>query len=148
MLVSDILRKKGSAVLMVAPDTAVADAVAVLAEKCIGAVVVSADGRRIDGILSERDIVRTLAAGVRDMEGRTVADLMTADVIPCTPQTSIDEVMAIMDERYIRHVPVAQNGEIAGLVSVRDVVSARIQETEREHRQMRSYIAGGLNQVA
>lgn len=125
-----------------------AEAVRLMAERRIGALVVSADGRAIDGILGERDVVSAVAAGRMNMEGLTVEPLMTAEVFTCSPEDSTDDLIELMDRHYIRHLPVVENGALAGLVSVRDVVSSRMREIESERAQLRRYISGGLSQTS
>ena len=142
MLIADILRAKGAGVETVAVDATLQDAVGILARQKIGALLISRDGRRIDGILSERDIVRRLAGGQVDLSGERVGDLMVSDVHTCRPEATVAQVMRLMDDKRIRHVPVVvDDGVLAGVVSIRDIVSARLQEAEAERRQMADYIS-------
>lgn len=141
MLVSDILKAKGAAVFSVAPDRSVAEAAALMAEKRIGSLLVLR-GEAIAGILSERDIVRGLANQGGDCLARRVADLMTAKVVTCVPQQPIAEVMEIMTAGRFRHVPVVEDGRLAGMVSIGDVVKWRLEEAQEEVRQMTAYVAG------
>lgn len=141
MQVSVLLQQKGAGVVTVPPGLVTAEAVAVLAEHRIGAVVVSDDGRRIDGVLSERDVVRALAregAGVLDAP---VSRWMTAEVVTCVPDTTVEQLMTTMTDRRIRHVPVVVDGELAGVVSIGDVVKDRISGLEAETRVLHDYIA-------
>ena len=139
MQVSILLQTKGSDVVTVRPEETIAAVAVVLAEHRIGAVVVTADGRTIDGVLSERDIVRAIAQpGMLDA---TAASLMTADVVTCQPDTTVEELMATMTERRIRHVPVMVNGSLSGLVSIGDVVKHHIATLEHETQAMHDYIA-------
>lgn len=142
MLIADILREKGSEVLTITSDTALKQAIQTLAEKRIGALLVSSDGRAIDGILSERDIVRALAKENHDILAHTVSELMTRDVFCCSPESTVASVMELMDEKQIRHVPVTVNDVLAGVVSIRDIVNARVKEAESERQEMADYIAG------
>jgi len=142
MLVADILRNKGGQVQTTTADTLLQEAINVLAEKRIGALVVSSDGKSIDGILSERDIVRALAKEALDFSGQTVGYLMTANVFTCTPDTTVADVMALMDKRRIRHIPIIINDVLAGVVSIGDIVNARLKEAEMERKEMADYIAG------
>lgn len=142
MLVSDILKTKGSAVVAVPPTMAVSDAAKLLAEKRIGSVLVL-DKEKIAGILSERDIVRTLAAeGASCLDG-PVARLMTAKVVTCRPDQSISDVMELMTTGRFRHVPVVEDGHLAGMISIGDVVKWRLEEAQEEVRQLAAYVSGG-----
>ncbi len=140
MLIQDILKIKGDEVTTIAPDASISDAVAALAEKSLGALVVSANGQSIDGILSERDVVRSLSRPDNDTLSMSVAELMTADVMTCQTSTTIAELMELMTEKRIRHVPVETNGKLTGLVSIGDVVQARLHEVEMERQQIEQYI--------
>lgn len=142
MNVNDILKAKGREVATVAPDTTVTDAVRLLHRRGIGALVVSADGNRLDGILSERDIVHALAAHGAAVLDRRVAELMTRRVVTCTPNDTIAELMGEMTRRRIRHLPVVDRGRLAGLVSIGDVVKNRLEEMESETTSLRQFIAG------
>jgi CBS domain-containing protein len=141
MQVSVLLQAKGSGVVTVAPDATTADVVSVLTEHRIGAVVVSTDGRAIEGVLSERDIVRALAAdGTAALEA-PVRSIMTTEVVTCQPDTTVEELMTTMTERRIRHVPVLVDGGLAGLISIGDVVKDRISVLEHETQVLQSYIS-------
>lgn len=142
--IASILKHKGSAFITVKPDATVQDAICLLAERRIGALVVSTDDKTIDGILSERDVVRCQAENRHDVNTLPVADLMTRTVFTCTADATVTEVMGIMDQRHIRHIPVLDSEQLAGLVSVRDVISAKLRELETERQQMQDYITGGL----
>ncbi len=141
MLVSDILKAKGSAVISAAPGSTVAEAAALLTDKRIGAVVIL-DGERLAGILSERDIVRTLAKEGPGCLNGPASRLMTAKVVTCTPAHSIAEVMEIMTNSRIRHLPVMEGERLAGMVSIGDVVKWRLEEAQEEVRQLSAYVAG------
>jgi CBS domain-containing protein len=142
MNVEAILRNKGRKVFTVAPDAKVAAAADLLRRHGIGALVVSRDGTSADGIISERDIVHALAehgGAALDFE---VARLMSRRVITGKPDDSIAELMALMTERRIRHIPVIERGALAGIVSIGDVVKNRLDEVESEASSMREFIAG------
>jgi CBS domain-containing protein len=141
MQVSVLLQTKGTDVVTVPPDATIADVAVVLAEHRIGAVVVTGDGRSIDGVLSERDIVRALARPDEAMLTGTAASLMTREVVTCQPDTTLDELMGTMTDRRIRHVPVLVDGTLAGLVSIGDVVKHQIATLEHEKQAMHNYIA-------
>jgi len=142
MNVETILKAKGTAVVTIAPTATIAEAVALLTRKRIGALVVSADGREPLGILSERDIVQGLGTSGSDVLQRRVDELMTRSVITCAPQDRLADLMALMTERRIRHLPVLQGGRLAGLVSIGDVVKNRLDEMEWESSSLKTYIAG------
>jgi len=145
MLIADILREKGAHVETTTSGTLLKDAIKLLASQRIGALLVSEDGRSIDGILSERDVVRALADESVEFASQKVADLMTRGVFTCGPEATIASVMELMDEKRIRHVPVTVNDVLAGVVSVRDIVNARLQEAEMERKELTNYIAGSLS---
>ena len=141
MQVSVLLQGKGADVVTVGPDTPTSEVVAVLARHRIGAVVVSSDGRTIDGVLSERDVVRALAGeGSRALE-QPASTWMTTDVVSCQPDTTVEELMSTMTDRRIRHVPVLVDGGLAGVISIGDVVKDRISALEHETQVLHEYIA-------
>jgi CBS domain-containing protein len=142
MRIRDILRVKGSQVVTVTPETEVRQLLNVLAEHRIGAVVVSRDGSSVDGIASERDIVRALAARGDAVMAEPVTAIHTADVRSVDPDTQLDELMRIMTEHRIRHLPVVVDGGLHGIVSIGDVVKNRIDELESERSALTNYIAG------
>jgi CBS domain-containing protein len=142
MRITDVLRGKGTQVVTVPPDTKVRRLLDVLAEHGIGAVVVSADGTSVGGIVSERDIVRAFAKRGAAVMSEPVTDIYTADVHTITPDISLDEVMRMMTERRIRHAPVVVDGTLRGIVSIGDVVKNRIDELETERAHLTDYITG------
>jgi CBS domain-containing protein len=140
MNVATILDTKGRAVVTIAPNATIADALDLLRRKGIGAVVVSDDGEKVGGILSERDIVHAFAdRGARALEA-SVADLMTRHVFTCGPSDTVADLMAEMTRRRIRHLPVVENGRLAGIVSIGDVVKNRLDEVESEASSLRQFI--------
>jgi CBS domain-containing protein len=139
MRISDVIRGKGAKVVTITPETSVRQLLIVLAEHNIGAVVVSSDGATIQGIASERDIVRQLTSGT-DVLDRTVSSIMTSEVHTCEPGDHVDEVMRLMTQQRVRHVPMLIDGRLAGLVSIGDVVKTRIGELEFEREQLADYI--------
>ena len=140
MRITDVLRVKGTRVVTVPPDTTVRQLLAVLAEHGIGAVIVSADGTSVDGIASERDIVRAFAKRGAAAMSEPVTAIYTAEVHTVTPDTQIEEVMRMMTERRVRHAPVVQDGALRGIVSIGDVVKNRIDELETERAALTDYI--------
>jgi CBS domain-containing protein len=142
--VRDILGDKGRRVVTIRPDASVSTAVHRLALEKIGALVVSEDGHRVAGIISERDIVRALASDGAELlaPSHRVADLMTKNVITCTMDDTVKHLMAEMTRRRIRHFPVLEDGQLAGIVSIGDVVKNRLGEVEMEATVLReAYIA-------
>jgi len=142
MRISDLLRVKGTQTVTVPPDMRVRGLLAVLAEHQIGAVVVSADGTSVEGIASERDIVRALAQRGAAVLSEPVTAIYTAEVRTVTPQTSLEEVMRMMTVHRIRHAPVMADGGLQGIVSIGDVVKSRIDELESERAALTGYITG------
>ena len=142
MLISDVLRVKGHEVVTVTPDASVRHLLTVLAEHRIGAVVVSGDGASVDGIVSERDIVRALAARGADVLDERVAGIYTAVVHSCAPDARVEDLMRLMSEHRFRHVPVVVEGRLHGMVSIGDVVKNRIDELEGERTALADYISG------
>lgn len=143
MNVRQILNLKGSsAITTIPPDATIAEAAALLGEKRIGALVVASSNGTIGGIISERDIVRGVGKeGAQALEA-LVSTLMTEDVITCTPSDSSDFVLGKMTDGRFRHLPVMENGEMAGFLSIGDVVKAKIKEIEDENAAMAGMLAG------
>jgi CBS domain-containing protein len=142
MRISDVLRVTGTQVVTVTPDTRVRRLLTVLAEHRIGAVVVSRDGTSVDGIASERDIVRALAMRGAAVMSEPVTAIYTAEVHTVMPQTPIEEVMRMMTKHRVRHAPVVVDGALRGIVSIGDVVKNRIDELETERVALTDYITG------
>jgi CBS domain-containing protein len=142
MTVHDILQTKGAQVVSVAPGDTVGNVARVLNDRRIGAVLVREDGKVV-GVFSERDVVRGLARYGAQALDRLVSDLMTHDVVTCKPNDTVHDVMERMTARRIRHLPVLENGQLKGIVSIGDLVKARIEEAEREAQDLREYIKAG-----
>lgn len=140
MLIVTVLRAKGDFVATVAPAATIRELLDTLAEHRIGAVVVSS-GDAIAGIVSERDVVRHLRAAGGELLDQPVSAIMTTDVVTCRGETPVDELMATMTERRIRHVPVVgDDGALVGIVSIGDLVKSRILELESERDDLVGYI--------
>jgi CBS domain-containing protein len=137
----DILRLKGHTVHCVSPDDTVLDALGVMAEHDIGAVLVL-DGEELAGILTERDYARKVVLAGRSSKDSPVRAIMTADVVCVGPDRSVDDCMALMTEQRVRHLPVVAEGQVVGLVSIGDLVKATIDEQEFTINQLKNYIAG------
>jgi CBS domain-containing protein len=144
MHISDVLRTKGSEVVTVAPDTPVRACLGLLAGRRIGALVLSADGRTLDGLVSERDIVLALAAlgGPYVLDG-PVSAIAAPRMHTTTPDAPIEEVMRLMTAERARHVPVVVDGALVGLVSLGDVVRHRLDELESDQQHLVAYISSG-----
>jgi len=143
MRVSDILRSKGTVVCTISPKATIADAVAALDQFGIGAIVVSEDGVVVEGILSERDIVRALHYQGSEVLARLVSDVMTSPVVTCVPGEQVDYMMGVMTQKRFRHVPVVESDELTGIISIGDVVAMRVAELEREAEALENYIQFG-----
>ncbi len=140
MRIAEVLSSKGDAVVSVPPDCDVAGLLGVLAEHGIGAVVVSSDGRTVEGIVSERDVVRALGQRGPSVLQETVRQICTVEVHTVGPDGRLDDLMQVMTERRIRHVPVVVDGELRGIVSIGDVVKRRMGELEQERSALSDYI--------
>jgi CBS domain-containing protein len=138
--VGQVLRRKGHNVITVDGSESVRGALSLLAQHGIGALLVSADGRRIDGILSERDIARGLHERGAGLLGDPVSSVMTAEVHTCVATAGVHDLAQMMTDRRVRHVPVVDGDELVGIVSIGDVVKARLDELEDERRQLVDYI--------
>jgi CBS domain-containing protein len=141
MYVSDILKTKGGKIIALQSGEPVAAALALLAENRIGAVLVTGDRGQISGILSERDIVRALHQHREAFFSKRVGDLMTAEVVTCSPHDPVAAIMGMMTSQRFRHVPVMDAGRLIGIISIGDVVKSRIEEAESEVNALRQYIS-------
>jgi signal-transduction protein with cAMP-binding, CBS, and nucleotidyltransferase domain len=140
--VSIILQRKGALVHKVEPHAPVSAVAEALDVNGVGALVVTTDGTDVVGIVSERDVVRALAWWGQDCLHEPVARIMTEHVRTCDMGTSVDELMAVMTQERVRHVPVLDEGVLAGIVSIGDVVKARLDELEVQTEAMQAYVSG------
>jgi CBS domain-containing protein len=140
MTVASILREKGNTIISVRPDTPLMELVETISSRRIGAVLVLDDLGRLAGIVSERDVVKALAARGADLHKVSAGDVMTANVTTVTPTTTINEAMELMDRGYFRHLPVLDESALVGIISVRDVVRAKIDHHVEENQTLVSYI--------
>lgn len=140
MRISDVLRQKGGLVVSVQPDQSVSELLDLLAEHGVGALIVSTDGNAVEGIVSERDVVRRLRTHGAELLGAPVRDIMTATVHTCPPDTDLDDLMKVMTDGRFRHVPVVEGDQLVGIVSIGDVVKNRIGELQHERDQLEAYI--------
>ena len=140
MRINDVLRgKPRQDVVTINPDASVRDLIGMLAEHNVGALIVSVDGTAVDGIVSERDVVRHLLDS-EDVLAATVGSIMTSSVRTCEGTTLVDELMQVMTEHRVRHVPVLTDGRLTGIISIGDVVKSRIGELEFERDQLDNYL--------
>ena len=141
MRISDVLTSKPShEVVTISPDASVRDLLGLLADHNVGAVVVSGDGQAVDGIVSERDVVRRLNDGDDAILDGPVTNIMTSVVHTCEPNHQIEELMQVMTEHRVRHVPIIKDGKLSGMISIGDVVKARIAHLEFERDQLGNYL--------
>ena len=143
MHISQLLRRKEVGVATVDATASVRTALALLAEHGVGALVVSQEGRRVDGIVSERDVVRALHERGAGLLADPVSSVMTAQVHTCVPGAGVEELARTMTQHRVRHVPVVEGGALLGIVSIGDVVKARLDELEDERAQLVDYIQTG-----
>jgi CBS domain-containing protein len=142
MTVAHLLRGKPIRLITIPSYETLTKATEILARERIGAVIVTAPGGDLAGILSERDIVRAIAREGTAAVTAKVSDIMTADVVCCSPGDTVDAVMTLMTAKRFRHVPVKENGKLVGMVSIGDLVKAKVEDAERESADLRAYIAG------
>ena len=140
MRISSLLEQKGSSVVTITKEATVAEAVAILERHGIGALIVADDGVHIDGILSERDVVRALGRHRGDLLDHPVHTIMTPNVVTCSPDDEVESLMSTMTDNRVRHVPVVVDGTLQGLVSIGDVVKSRIGELEKDRKELVEYI--------
>ncbi len=143
MTLKAILKGKPAGFVSVMPSASVREVIAVLAARRIGAVLVVDDEGRLVGILSERDIVRSLASAAAGTLEMTANQLMTAHPVTATPNTTVGEAMETMTEGHFRHLPILEAGRLTGLVSIGDVVKAKIDQSQQEVDSLRTYVVGG-----
>jgi CBS domain-containing protein len=140
MLISNLLLDKGPSVATIRGSATVVDAVGRLARHGVGALVVSSDGEHIDGIVSERDIVRGLHTQGASLLDQPVSSIMSSVVHTCSPGDDTDSLMGVMTDRRVRHVPVVDGGVLGGIVSIGDIVKCRIGELEKDRNELFDYI--------
>jgi CBS domain-containing protein len=143
MQIDRILRTKGAAVATVTPSVSVGDAARDLAHHGVGALVVSSDGERIEGIISERDIARAVGTHGAEALDQRVDQLMTREVTTCSVRDTVDHLAEVMTARRVRHLPVVHDGRLAGIVSIGDVVKHRLDELQHETDTLHEYISLG-----
>lgn len=140
-LVKHLLDNKGRHVISVAPDASVLDAIKIMADKGIGSLVVMEDDKLL-GIMSERDYARKVIIKGRASESTRVAEIMTADVVTTSSSQTVNECMNLMTERKIRHLPVVEDNQVIGMISIGDLVEAIISDQQEEIEQLEHYISG------
>jgi len=139
--IQTLLKKKGYDVWSIAPDASVYDAIHLMAEKAVGALIVM-DGPKLVGVISERDYARKIILEGRSSENTKISEIMSSEVITAGPDNKIEECMAIMTERRIRHLPVLDGNEVLGVISLGDLVKYIIAEQQFVIEQMERYING------
>jgi len=139
--VSQVLAEKGSEIWSVAPHQTVFEAIQVMAIRRVGALLVM-DGEQLAGVVSERDYAREVILKGRSSKETPVKDIMTSEVVTASPQQQVDEVLSLMSQRRIRHLPVVVGGKVAGVISIGDLVKAVIREQQSTIEQLESYIKG------
>lgn len=140
MKVSEVLKAKGDRVIKVSPQENLARALETLTEEQIGALVVCDQDEKVVGVVSERDIVYGLVKHGPQILSKRVQDVMTSDVNACSPQDTMFKAMSMMTGRRVRHLPILENGQLSGVISIGDAVKARIEEIEAEAKALREYI--------
>ena len=141
MLVSNLLEGKGTMVVTVTKEATVGDVVADLARHRVGALVVSPDGVQIQGIVSERDIVKRLSVLHTELLDEPVSSIMSTEVRVCSPGDDVESIMNLMTQHRFRHVPVVEGGRLVGIISIGDVVKSRIEELEKDRNELMEYIS-------
>ncbi len=140
MRINEVIRHKGTDVVTVVPDARVSELLDLLSRHGIGALVVSADGQQVDGIVSERDVVRHLQTSGAAVLDTRVADIMTVEVSTCGPDDDVEQLMRQMTDLRVRHVPVVVEGSLRGIVSIGDLVKHRIDELQLERDELVGYL--------
>jgi len=141
MIVNRILSLKGRDVATIEPGRTLSEAARILAERRIGALLIADGNRPVAGIITERDIVRAIAAHGAKALDEPVSRYMTEKVLTCTGETTINHVMELMTQQKFRHVPVVESGRLSGIISIGDVVKLRLEEVEAETQAIKEYIA-------
>jgi len=139
--VSELIGLKGAAVVTIAPTASALDAAQAMNERKIGSLVV-VEGKRVVGIITERDILTRIVAVERSPSKTRVADVMTPQPITCVPDTPLEELRSVMHERRVRHVPVLESGALAGMVSIGDLNAAEARELTQTIGYLKAYISG------
>ena len=144
MTIAAILKHKGRDVVHLGPEASVAEAARVFAARGIGAMLVCSPEGDLLGIISERDVVRSLAAHGAETLGMTAADLMTRSITTASERTTVPEAMEMMTQGRFRHLPVLEDGRVVGIVSIGDIVKARMTQQEQEVDSLKAYVAGAV----
>lgn len=142
MSVRKLLGSKGNFVPIIRPDSTIADVIEILEVDDAGALVVTRDEKAIDGIITEKDVVRALRSDGPDVLKKSVADHMTRDVVTCEHGQPITSILQIMDEHQVHHVPITENGELCGIINMLDLVKYRLSQIELEATSLKEYVAG------
>ena len=148
MVVQELLGAKNSKVVTVRPSTPLVDAAQALATHIIGALVVTDDGGRLLGIISERDLIKAIVEFEAGLFDRHVADVMTRTVVTCSPDASVVEVLYLMNSNRIRHIPILDHEVLVGIISIRDVTENWLELLERENQQLRGAVGADVRHSA
>ncbi len=142
MTIRELLNRKGSKVITMLQDSSVLDAVRTMVEVNVGSVVVVDDKDYPVGIFTERDVMKRFVDNCEGIRSQRLGDTMTADLIICTPERNIEEVMNIMTEKRLRHLPILEDQRVVGMVSIGDIVKANLKKTRFEIQYLQDYISG------
>ncbi len=142
MYVAQILKAKAEGIVSLAPQASVPEAAEALASRRIGSIVITDSDGALIGILSERDLARGIHGHGPELMHLTAADLMTREVITCQPDSTVAEIVELMNKHAIRHLPVLEEGRLIGVISMRDVVNNRLLELEAENETIRAHVMG------
>jgi CBS domain-containing protein len=140
-LVKHLLDRKGRELISIVQDASVFDAIKLMADRGVGSLLVM-EGRRLKGIVTERDYARKVIIKGRSSESTAVGEIMSTDIVTATPHQSVNECMTLMTDRRIRHLPVVEDDEVVGLISIGDLVQAIISDQQEEIQQLEQYISG------
>jgi len=141
--VADMLKIKGPGATTIKPSETIGALARRLQQERLGAMIVSSDGRTVDGIISERDVAYALALHKGDLHALPVAALMTKNAVTCTPEDSVADVSRVMAERHIRHLPVVDGDQLVGVIGMRDIFMHRLDEMQRMTKLLGSYVGAG-----
>ena len=141
MKIRHIIHEKGTSIISVSPEQSVQEAIAILAEHNIGSLLVM-KGQEVAGIITERDVLNECNKNPQILSQKMVRDVMTKQLIICSPDDDVDDIMSVMTEKHIRHLPVMLNGEVKAMISIGDIVKSQLHEHEHQIKYLSDYITG------
>ena len=141
MKIRHIINEKGTNIITVTPEQSVQEAIAILVEHNIGSLLVM-KGKEVVGIITERDVLNEYNKNLQLLSEKKVQDVMTKQLIICGPDDDIDDIMSVMTEKHIRHLPIILNGEVKGMISIGDIVKSQLHEHEHQIKYLSDYITG------